>query len=125
MLAVWQTFGCVCILTNSSGTKALSPKYTANITINGVGKSPAPLCVSHQLTALVVHVVLDTGSTDLWVLPPPPGIGTFNDTGIPLALYYGDRTFSVSGKIGVSPFQFGEYAVERQGEPASIALYGS
>jgi len=123
ILGVWQTFGCVCRFAYSSSTETLFPKYTANVTINGVGKLFA-CCIKKRLTELVVHVVLDTGSTDLWVLPPPPGIGTFNDTGIPLELYYGDRTLSVSGTIGVSPFKFGEYTVERQGDFICKYSYG-
>ncbi|CAA7263719.1 unnamed protein product [Cyclocybe aegerita] len=72
-------------------------RYIANITINGV----------------VVPVVLDTGSTDLWVIPPG-GIGAFNGTGIPLELLYGDGTYGVSGTIGISPFSFGTYSIARQ-----------
>ncbi|KAF9036300.1 aspartic peptidase domain-containing protein [Panaeolus papilionaceus] len=71
-------------------------RYTTNITING-----------HEVT-----VALDTGSTDLWVLVPD--MGTFNDTGIPLSLLYGDGSYGVEGTIGVSPFEFGPYTVEKQ-----------
>lgn len=72
-------------------------RYTSNITINGVD----------------VHIALDTGSTDLWV-SPPEGIGSFNDSGMPLALKYGDGSYGVSGTIGVSPFEFGEYQIDQQ-----------
>ncbi|KAF8057037.1 aspartic peptidase domain-containing protein [Lyophyllum atratum] len=74
-------------------------RYTTNITINGKE----------------VHVALDTGSTDLWVIPPG-GVGQFNDTSIPLELLYGDGTYGVKGTIGVAPFEFGPYKVEKQGE---------
>ncbi|KAF8892820.1 aspartic peptidase domain-containing protein [Gymnopilus junonius] len=72
-------------------------RYVTNITINGV-----------QVT-----VALDTGSTDLWVIPPG-GIGTFNDTGIEVSLLYGDGTYGTSGTIGVAPFEFGPYKIEQQ-----------
>ncbi|GLB40049.1 putative peptidase A1 family protein [Lyophyllum shimeji] len=72
-------------------------RYTTNITINGKE----------------VYVALDTGSTDLWVIPPG-GIGEFNDTGIPLYLRYGDGTYGVKGTIGVAPFEFGPYKIEKQ-----------
>ncbi|KAF8062507.1 aspartic peptidase domain-containing protein [Lyophyllum atratum] len=72
-------------------------RYTTNITINGKE----------------VHVALDTGSTDLWVIPPG-GVGQFNDTSIPLELLYGDGTYGVKGTIGVAPFEFGPYKVEKQ-----------
>lgn len=45
---------------------------------------------------------------------PPGGIGAFNDTGIPLDLSYGDGSYGVEGTIGVSPFSFGPYQIERQ-----------
>jgi len=45
---------------------------------------------------------------------PPGGIGSFNDTGIPLQLLYGDGTYGAAGTIGVSPFTFGSYRVQRQ-----------
>ncbi|KAF8064915.1 aspartic peptidase domain-containing protein [Lyophyllum atratum] len=72
-------------------------RYTTNITINGKE----------------VHVALDTGSTDLWVIPPG-GIGQFNDTEIPLSLRYGDGSYGVKGTIGVSPFEFGPYKIGKQ-----------
>ncbi|TFK20993.1 acid protease [Coprinopsis marcescibilis] len=80
-------------------------RYTTNITINGVE----------------VHVALDTGSTDLWqvnstklLVSPPNGVGTYNNTGVPLKLLYGDGTYGVSGSIGVAEFQFGDYRIQRQ-----------
>ncbi|KAF8057031.1 aspartic peptidase domain-containing protein [Lyophyllum atratum] len=92
-------------------------RYTTNITINGKE----------------VHVALDTGSTDLWVIPLG-GIGKFNDTGIPLSLLYGDGTYGVKGTIGVAPFEFGPYNIERQaflnanestiGAMTQIGIYG-
>ncbi|KDR74825.1 hypothetical protein GALMADRAFT_141158 [Galerina marginata CBS 339.88] len=72
-------------------------RYVTNITINNVQ----------------VQVALDTGSTDLWVIPTG-GIGTFNDTGIQIDLRYGDGSYGTSGTIGVSPFEFGTYKIEKQ-----------
>ncbi|KAJ7512552.1 aspartic peptidase domain-containing protein [Mycena galericulata] len=65
-------------------------RYTANITISG----------------RVVNVALDTGSTDLWVMPPE-GLPTFNDTKLNATLRYGDGSDFVSGDIGVGQFQLG------------------
>jgi len=45
---------------------------------------------------------------------PPNGLGTVNDTGIPLSLLYGDGTYGVKGTIAVAPFKFGSYSIERQ-----------
>ncbi|KAF5325311.1 hypothetical protein D9619_009569 [Psilocybe cf. subviscida] len=72
-------------------------RYTTNVTVNGVE----------------VTVVLDTGSTDLWVIPPG-GLGSFNDTGIAIELLYGDGSYGAKGTIGVSPFLWGTYSIEKQ-----------
>jgi len=65
---------------------------------------------------------------------PPDGIGPFNDTGIPVQVLYGDGTYGVTGTIGVSPFTFGSYSVQRQaflhvtrstvGALSSLGIYG-
>ena len=62
-----------------------------------------PATWSHRLT-LASHRVA-----------PPGGLGTFNDTGIPLSLGYGDGSYGVEGTIGVASFEFGDYKIERQG----------
>ncbi|KAF8963536.1 aspartic peptidase domain-containing protein [Flammula alnicola] len=77
--------------------RLLGMLYVTNITINGVQ----------------VQVALDTGSTDLWVIPPG-GIGQFNDTGISLELLYGDGSYGTKGTIGVAPFTFGPYKIDQQ-----------
>jgi len=45
---------------------------------------------------------------------PPGGIGNFNDTGIQLSLRYGDGSYGTDGTIGVAPFEFGSYKIEKQ-----------
>jgi saccharopepsin len=45
---------------------------------------------------------------------PPGGIGKFNDTGIALELLYGDGSYGTKGTIGVAPFQFGSYHIDKQ-----------
>ena len=45
---------------------------------------------------------------------PPDGVGQFNDTGIELELLYGDGSYGTKGTIGVSPFQFGSYHIDKQ-----------
>jgi len=92
-------------------------RYTTTVTVNSVE----------------VLVALDTGSTDLWVIPPG-GLGDYNNTGIPLSLRYGDGTYGVDGYIGVAPFTFGSYSVEKQaflhankstiGSMTQIGIYG-
>ena len=52
----------------------------------------------------------------LYRVYPPGGLGTFNDTGLPLELHYGDGSYGVSGTIGVAPFEFGDYKIDQQGD---------
>ena len=60
-------------------------------------------------------VTLDDDLSDCFLRVNPPGdIGPFNDTGIPLQLLYGDGTYGVAGTVGVSPFTFGSYSIQRQ-----------
>lgn len=46
---------------------------------------------------------------------PPDDFGTYNDSGIPLSLGYGDGSYGVKGTIGVAPFEFGDYKIDQQG----------
>jgi saccharopepsin len=86
---------------SSSDKEAIENKdnmrYATTISING-----------HD-----VAVAIDTGSTDLWV-NPPGGVGTFNDSKIPVELLYGDGSYGAKGTIGVAPFKFGAYSVPNQ-----------
>ncbi|KAF8151153.1 hypothetical protein K438DRAFT_1988296 [Mycena galopus ATCC 62051] len=63
----------------------------------------------------VVNVLIDTGSTDLWVMPPQ-GLTNFNDTGLSMTLHYYTSANFVTGDIGVGAFQLngGEFAVPQQ-----------
>ncbi|KAF7307770.1 Six-hairpin glycosidase [Mycena kentingensis (nom. inval.)] len=84
-----------------SGTNLINKnndRYTANISVNG----------------RVVNVALDTGSTDLWVMPPE-GLPSFNDTGLNATLRYGDGTDFVRGDIGVGEFKLDTYTIPFQG----------
>ncbi|KAF7334254.1 Six-hairpin glycosidase [Mycena sanguinolenta] len=72
-------------------------RYTANITISG----------------RVVNVALDTGSTDLWVMPPD-NLPSFNDTHLNATIFYGDGTDYVQGEVGVGVFQLDTYSIPFQ-----------
>ncbi|TFK72982.1 acid protease [Pluteus cervinus] len=77
---------------------AMDIRYTTNITLNNKE----------------ILVVLDTGSSDLWVMPPD-GMGTLEDTGIQVDLEYGtDGEGVVEGTVAISSFEFGPYKVDRQ-----------
>ncbi|KAJ6469517.1 aspartic peptidase domain-containing protein [Mycena sanguinolenta] len=72
-------------------------RYTANITISG----------------RVVNVALDTGSTDLWVMPPD-NLPSFNDTHLNATIFYGDGSDFVAGDVGVGLFQLDTYSIPLQ-----------
>ncbi|KAJ7242152.1 aspartic peptidase domain-containing protein [Mycena haematopus] len=74
-------------------------RYSTNITISGN----------------VVNVLIDTGSTDLWVMPPG-GLRSFNDTGLSTTLRYGDGSNFITGDIGIGAFELdgGQFAVPAQ-----------
>ncbi|KAJ6529605.1 aspartic peptidase domain-containing protein [Mycena capillaripes] len=69
-------------------------RYATNITVNGQN----------------FRVAIDTGSSDLWIVPPKDF--AFNNTGIPVDNGYlgGD----VDGTIGIASVQFGGYTVPSQ-----------
>ncbi|KAF8151158.1 hypothetical protein K438DRAFT_1988301 [Mycena galopus ATCC 62051] len=80
----------------------------------------------------VVNVLIDTGSTDLWDMPPQ-GLTNFNDTGLSTTLRYGTGANFFTGDIGIGAFQLdgGEFAVPQQaylqgtseaGEAGALAL---
>ncbi|KAJ6578613.1 aspartic peptidase domain-containing protein [Mycena sp. CBHHK59/15] len=83
--------------TNNNLINKNNERYTANITISG----------------RVVNVALDTGSTDLWVMPPE-GLPTFNDTKLNATLRYGDGTDYVTGDVGVGKFELAQYTIPFQ-----------
>ncbi|KAF8166779.1 hypothetical protein K438DRAFT_1984056 [Mycena galopus ATCC 62051] len=71
-------------------------RYSTNITIAGN----------------VVNILINTGSTDLWVIPPQD-LTNFNDTGLSRTLHYGTGANYVTDDIGIRAFQLdgGEFAV--------------
>ncbi|KAJ7773231.1 aspartic peptidase domain-containing protein [Mycena metata] len=73
-------------------------RYSTNITIAGK----------------TVNVLIDTGSTDLWVAPPG-GVPAFNDTGLSTTIRYGTGANFVTGDVGVNEFQLdGQYTIPAQ-----------
>ncbi|KAF7349015.1 Peptidase A1 domain-containing protein [Mycena venus] len=74
--------------------EGIDVRYTTNLTINGQS----------------FKVLIDTGSSDLWVIPPSSFI--FDNTGIPiLAPFAGGN---VSGTIGFGSVELGTYKVNQQ-----------
>ncbi|RXW21451.1 hypothetical protein EST38_g4404 [Candolleomyces aberdarensis] len=59
-------------------------------------------------------VLLDTGSTDLWVLPDDRAEGLYNITDIPVRMEYGGGSSWVEGTIAVASLQMGTFSVSQQ-----------
>ncbi|KAJ7476322.1 aspartic peptidase domain-containing protein [Mycena galericulata] len=70
-------------------------RYTTNLTINGQN----------------FNAIVDTGSSDIWVIPPADF--TFDNTGIPIVATFGSGGGSnVSGVIGFGTVGLGSYSVD-------------
>ncbi|KAJ2928438.1 hypothetical protein H1R20_g8656, partial [Candolleomyces eurysporus] len=83
---------------DNSITNHLDLRYSTNITLGGKD----------------FVVLLDTGSTDLWVLPDDRDGGLYNITDIPVQLGYGGGSSGVEGPIAVASFQMGSFNVSQQ-----------
>ena len=59
-------------------------------------------------------IQLDTGSSDIWVMPPFP-LQLTNTTDIPASLTFGIG--EVNGTIAFANMSFGPYEVPNQGDP--------
>ncbi|KAJ7684352.1 aspartic peptidase domain-containing protein [Mycena polygramma] len=73
-------------------------RYTVNVTIAGT----------------TVNVILDTGSTDLWVQPPGGLSGSFENTGVPAKLSFGDGTNFVNGTVGLGLVEIAGMSIPQQ-----------
>ncbi|KAJ7084889.1 aspartic peptidase domain-containing protein [Mycena belliarum] len=73
-------------------------RYTVEVTVAGT----------------VVNVMLDTGSTDMWVAPPSGISGSFNDTRANATIYYGDGSNYVNGHVGIAMVEFAGYDIPDQ-----------
>jgi len=62
------------------------------------------------------EMILDTGSTDIWVIPLNRDIGRIDDTGVGVTLRYGvdGDTTSIEGTIAFAPMELGDYSVDEQ-----------
>ncbi|KAJ7758372.1 aspartic peptidase domain-containing protein [Mycena metata] len=67
-----------------------------------------------SIAGQVVNVLIDTGSTDLWVAPPT-GLPSFKHTGLSTTIRYGTGANFVTGHIGVNEFKLdGQYTIPSQ-----------
>ncbi|KAJ7161818.1 aspartic peptidase domain-containing protein [Mycena crocata] len=73
-------------------------RYTVNLTVAGTS----------------VNVLLDTGSTDMYVEPVGGLSGLFNDTGAVATLKYGDGTNFVNGTVGFAEVKLAGFAISSQ-----------
>ncbi|KAJ7505964.1 aspartic peptidase domain-containing protein [Mycena galericulata] len=79
---------------HSIAEEGIDLRYTTNLTINGQN----------------FNAILDTGSSDIWVIPPTDF--AFNNTGIPVFAPFGGG--NVSGVIGFGTVGLGSYSVKQQ-----------
>ncbi|KAK7024743.1 Six-hairpin glycosidase [Favolaschia claudopus] len=72
-------------------------RYTAALTIGGK----------------TVNVILDTGSTDLW-MNPGGGVGAFESTGVKKKISYGQGDSFVNGTIGLAEMTIAGHTIPKQ-----------
>ncbi|KAJ7657204.1 aspartic peptidase domain-containing protein [Mycena polygramma] len=82
------------------------PKAASSTTNNLINSNNLRYSTNISIEGNVVNVLIDTGSTDLWVMPPG-GLKTFTDTGLSTTLRYGDGSNFVTGDIGIGAFELG------------------
>ncbi|KAJ7801053.1 aspartic peptidase domain-containing protein [Mycena olivaceomarginata] len=73
-------------------------RYTVNLTVAGTS----------------VNVMLDTGSTDMWVAPTGGISGAFNDTGAFATIAYGDGSNFVNGSVGLGLVEVAGFSIPNQ-----------
>ncbi|KAJ7151840.1 aspartic peptidase domain-containing protein [Mycena crocata] len=78
-------------------TNNRNSRYTAALTINGKA----------------INVILDTGSTDLW-LNPVGGVGPFENTGVTHQINYGEGATFINGTIGLGDIEIAGHRIPRQ-----------
>ncbi|KAJ7098339.1 hypothetical protein C8R44DRAFT_358800 [Mycena epipterygia] len=71
------------------------------------------LYINLTVADTTINDILDTGSTDMWVAPSD-GIGSFEDTGVPTTLHFGDRSTFVQGSIGLSEVEIAGFKIPVQ-----------
>ncbi|KAJ6533525.1 aspartic peptidase domain-containing protein [Mycena capillaripes] len=82
------------------------PKAGTNVNNNLINSNNLRYSTDISVEGQVVNVLIDTGSTDLWVMPPG-GLRKFNDTGLSTTLLFGDGSNFVKGDIGSGAFSLG------------------
>ncbi|KAJ6536904.1 aspartic peptidase domain-containing protein [Mycena capillaripes] len=91
------------------------PKAASDANNNLINSNNLRYSTNISIEGQVVNVLIDTGSTDLWVMPPG-GLRTFTDTGLSTTLRYGDGSNFVTGDIGLGAFSLGggEFTIPSQ-----------
>ncbi|KAJ7141632.1 aspartic peptidase domain-containing protein [Mycena filopes] len=102
-----SSVSCLLFALNSSAVqltmKPRPPKATSNAN-NLINIDNQRYSTDITIAGKVVQVLIDTGSSDLWI-QPPDGLPPFNDTGLSTSVHYGDGSAFVKGAIGVNAFQ--------------------
>ncbi|KAJ7440822.1 aspartic peptidase domain-containing protein [Mycena galericulata] len=94
------------------GTRLQSRDQTSGVTLHPIAETGVDFRYSTNLTinGQNFNAIIDTGSSDIWVIPPADF--TFDNTGIPIFAPFGGG--NVSGVIGFGTVGLGSYSVEQQ-----------
>jgi saccharopepsin len=90
------------------------PKFTADADNNIINNYNERYTLNLTVAGTVVNVMLDTGSTDMWVAPPGGVSGSFNNTGAIATIFYGDGSNFVNGSVGLGLVEIAGFSIPNQ-----------
>ncbi|KAJ7700723.1 aspartic peptidase domain-containing protein [Mycena rosella] len=90
------------------------PQYTVDADNNIINNYNDRYTLNLTVAGTPVNVILDTGSTDMWVAPPTGISGSFKDTGASATIAYGDGSNFVNGTIGVGLVEIAGFSIPDQ-----------
>ncbi|KAJ7255244.1 aspartic peptidase domain-containing protein [Mycena rebaudengoi] len=89
------------------------PVLAVDVDNNIINKYNDRYTVALNVSGTLVNVILDTGSSDLW-LASPQKLGPFTDTGVVAKMSFGDGSTFVNGTIGLGPVEFVGFDIPKQ-----------
>ncbi|KAJ7684330.1 hypothetical protein DFH06DRAFT_1288673 [Mycena polygramma] len=90
------------------------PQYTMDADNNIVNNYNDRYTVNLTVAGTSVNVMLDTGSTDMWVAPIGGISGSFKNTGASAEIAYGDGSNFVNGTVGLGLVEIAGFSIPEQ-----------
>ncbi|KAJ7074763.1 aspartic peptidase domain-containing protein [Mycena amicta] len=100
------------VAANGAGQPIRPGDIPGDISNSGNNRYTARITIGHDTTQ-VVNVLLDTGSTDLWLHPAGGMKAEFTSTGVTHEIHYGGGSF-INGTIGLVEVIIAEHMIGKQ-----------